>query len=61
MYEIALIQKMVTQNQKDILKITKKVCKKKAWNCYRNLSKEEKDKKENMVEIDTKICLKKIN
>ena len=61
MYEIALIQKMVTQNQKDILKITKKVCEKKAWNCYRDLSKEEKDKKENMVEIDTKICLKKIN
>ena len=29
MYEIALIQKMVKQNQKDILKITKKVCKKK--------------------------------
>ena len=30
MYEIALIQKMVKQNQKDILKITKKVSKKKS-------------------------------
>ena len=30
MYEIALIQKMVKQNQKDILKITNKVCKKKS-------------------------------
>ena len=30
MYEIALIQKMVKQNQKDILKITKKVWKKKS-------------------------------
>ena len=32
-----------------------------ARNKYRKVSKEGKDKKENMEEMDIKICLKKIN
>ena len=34
---------------------------KQARNKYRNLSEEEKNKKENMVKTDTAICLKKRN
>ena len=59
MYEIILIQKMVKQNQKYILKLTKKVCKSKHENVTGIFLKRKKQN-ENMQEIDTKICLKKI-
>ena len=42
-------------------KKNQKLCESKQKNKYRELSNEEKDKKENMKEIDIKICLKKIN
>ena len=51
---------MVNQKQNNIIKQKKKL-KEKAQNCYRNPSEKERDKKVKMEEVDTKICLKKIN
>ena len=44
MHKIVVIQNIVKQNQKYILKIIKKVCKEQAWKSYKKLSEEEKDK-----------------
>lgn len=47
--------------EKNIIKITKKREENKAQYRYINIPMKEKDKRENMEEIDTKICLKKTN
>ena len=52
---------MILNRAKDYSENDKERLKKQAKDKYRNLSEEEKNKKENMGRIDIAICLKKRN
>ena len=61
MHEIVITQRMVKQNQSVIITITNKDCKRKCEILTEVFLKKKKTYIENAEEIDTKICLKKIN
>ena len=61
MHKIVLIQNIVKQNQKYILKIIKKVCKNKHEKVTRNFLKKKKTKQKNAEECHTEIRLMKIS
>ena len=50
---------VILNRAKDYYENEKKRLREQAKDKYRNLSEEEKNKKENMVKIDTTICLKR--
>ena len=50
---------MILNRAKDYYENNKERLREQARDQYRNLSEEEKNKKENMEEIDVAICLKK--
>ena len=51
----------ILNRAKDYCENDKEILRDQARDKYRNLSEEEKNKKENMRKIDTAICLKKKN
>ena len=60
MHETVIIQKLVKQNQKNIMKITKKAYKNKYKTVAEIFLMKKRTKKQNAEEMDVKICLKKI-